>query len=278
MLALHGITVFCFAASYTVAFALEVLFQLWRVPILRLLSLGFGMAGLLAHTVFVLVQHLELSSPFGSLIFLGWILSIFYCYGTVHHRRFAWALFVLPLVLSLTVLAYLSPPGGADSNSERAFGLSVVSGSNFWGQVHGLLVLLAAVGVCVGFVASVMYLVQAWRLKAKVLPGQGVRMLSLERLETMNQRALMLAFPLLTLGLIVGVALILHSGELQIQWGNLKLVSLAALWLVFAILVYLRYAVHARGRRVAVWTIIAFGLLVISLSAPVHPFVAGGGP
>jgi ABC-type transport system involved in cytochrome c biogenesis permease subunit len=278
MLDLHGVTVYCFAASYAVAFALEVLFQLWRVPVLRVLSLGFGMAGLLAHTVYVLVQPLELSSPFGSLIFLGWILSVFYCYGTLHHRRFAWALFVLPLVLGLTILAKLSTPGSTDRGNDQVLGSFVVSGSSFWGQVHGILVLMGAVGVCVGFVASVMYLVQAWRLRAKMLPGQGVRMLSLERLETMNQRALMLAFPLLTLGLIVGVALILDKDEPQVRWNNLKLISLAGLWLVFAILVYLRYAVHARGRRVAIWTIIAFGLLVVSLAAPVHPYVAGGGP
>ena len=60
--------------------------------------------------------------------------------------------------------------------------------------------LLAAVGVCVGFLASVMYLVQAQRLRAKIPPGEGMRLLSLERLEAMNRHAINLAFPLLTAG------------------------------------------------------------------------------
>ena len=268
------VTLFCFAASYAVAFAFELVFQLRRVPILRVVGLCFGLAGLLAHTLFVLAQPLPLSSPFGSLIFLAWILSVFYCYGTLHHRRVAWALFVLPVVLGLCLLAsFYSPGSPADG---RLWALFSGDGPRIWGQIHGILVLLAAVGVCVAFVASVMYLVQAQRLKAKMMPGQGISMLSLERLETMNRRALTLAFPLLTLGLLVGLAMGLHFED-QLDWWNLKVVSVIALWLVFAILLYLRYAARARGRRVAVWTIIAFGLLVISL-ASVHPFATGGTP
>ena len=45
-----------------------------------------------------------------------------------------------------------------------------------WIGIHSGLLILAAVGICVGFVASVMYLVQAYRLKAKMLPGEGLRL------------------------------------------------------------------------------------------------------
>jgi hypothetical protein len=269
------ITVFCFAASYAVAFGLELLFLFRRMAILRMLGLGVGMAGLVAHTLFLLVQPIQLSSPFGSLVFLGWILAVFYCYGSVHHRRVAWALFVLPVVLSLTVLAYFSPHGNEDRNSSQVWIVFFTDGANLWGVVHGILVLLAAVGVCVGFVASVMYLVQAARLRAKVLPGHGVTTLSLERLQTMNRRALTWAFPLLALGLIIIMALGLNYPQPMQYWSNVKLVGL---WLVFAILLYLRYVAQPRGRNVAVWTIIAFALLLVSLVSPQHPFVYGGMP
>ena len=49
-----------------------------------------------------------------------------------------------------------------------------------------------------------MYLFQAHRLRAKTPPGQGLRLLSLERLEAMNRRAVYLSFPLLTAGVIAG--------------------------------------------------------------------------
>src|SRR4051812_5291189 len=67
---IERITVLCFAASYAVAFALE-LWHLFRPrPILRFISLGFGIAGLFAHTVYLAVQQPPIGSPTGSLFFL----------------------------------------------------------------------------------------------------------------------------------------------------------------------------------------------------------------
>jgi ABC-type transport system involved in cytochrome c biogenesis permease subunit len=104
-----------------------------------------------------------------------------------------------------------------------------------------------------------------------------MKLLNLERLETMNRRAITLAFPLLTVGLIVAVILDLHGGRGFVTWTNTKLLSIVGLWLVVAILVYLRYAAHARGRNVAIWTIVAFVLMVLSFVSEVHPIMAGGG-
>src|SRR5205807_2333503 len=77
-----------------------------------------------------------------------------------------------------------------------------LSGDRFWGAVHGTLILLASVGVSVGFLASVMYLVQARRLRNKVNPTRAVPMFSLERLETRNRWAINLAFPLRLVALV----------------------------------------------------------------------------
>jgi ABC-type uncharacterized transport system permease subunit len=123
-----------------------------------------------------------------------------------------------------------------------------------------------------------MYLVQVQRLRSKVLPGQGVKLPNLERLEGMNRRAVLLSFPLLTAGLLIGSVLLMYNGEFQDFWRSPRALSAIALWLVFAIVVYLRYAIHARGRQLAFLTILAFALLVLSLVSPVHPFMAGGGP
>src|SRR5580693_6298578 len=96
---IERITVFCFAASYGVALALELWHLFAPRPVLRLVAIGWGAAGLLAHTFYVLARPLSLETPLGSLLLLAWILAIFYVYGSVHHYRQAWGLFVLPLVL-----------------------------------------------------------------------------------------------------------------------------------------------------------------------------------
>src|SRR5713101_1058377 len=146
---LEKVTVLCFAASYAVAFALE----LWHLarprPIHRILALGFGGGGLFAHVIYMAVQSLPLGSPTGSLLFLALILAVFYVGEAIHHRRIAWALFVLPLVLGLIGLAVLLPAPA-----------EAVSWQSFWSIGHGILLLLAAVGVSIGFIASAMYLVQ----------------------------------------------------------------------------------------------------------------------
>jgi ABC-type transport system involved in cytochrome c biogenesis permease subunit len=150
-----------------------------------------------------------------------------------------------------------------------------MSGERFWGVVHGILILFASIGVSVSFLASAMYLVQARRLRNKVNPARVVPLLSLERLEAMNRRALNLAFPLLTAGLLVG-ALLLNNDSFAEDWLSIKFMTTAGLWVVFLVLLYLRYAAHVPPRRLAWLSIAAFGLLVVALAAA-HPFVQGGG-
>jgi ABC-type transport system involved in cytochrome c biogenesis permease subunit len=275
---LDHITIFCFAASYACALALELIQLFGPKTVPRVLSLAFSGAGLLAHTLFLLVNPQSLSTQSGSMLFLAWILAVFYLYSSVHYHRLTWGVFVLPLVLGLTVLAAVAPSA---SNPDPAWLLDPdwLRGERFWGMIHGTLLLLAAVGVCVGFLASLMYLIQARRLRAKVPPGTGLRLLSLERLELMNRRAIVLAFPLLTAGVLVGIALLIQqpASAIRIEWTDPKILSTALLWLVFAIVLYLRYGYHLRGKRVAQLMIVAFGLMLFTLALG-HAPVPGGGP
>jgi ABC-type uncharacterized transport system permease subunit len=277
---IEGITIFCIVASYAVALAADIVHLAWPRSVPRLIGTTFGAAGLLAHTG-VLVHSLllaepaiSLASPVGSLLFLSWILAVFYLYGSIHHRRLTWGVFILPVVLGLVILAGML--GGPLGRGTRPTVEAIARGwSVDWGVVHGVLVLLAGVGVSVGFVASVMYLVKARRLQTKIAPEHGMKLLSLERLEEMNRRAILWAFPLLTAGLLVGIALLLQQGDGLEAWGHLKILSTVALWVVFVILLYLRYAVHLRGRRVALWTIASFVLLLFILVSA-HPYVLEG--
>jgi ABC-type transport system involved in cytochrome c biogenesis permease subunit len=266
-LPLQNITRFCFGASYAVALALELVMLLRPGAILRWAALAFGGAGLFAHTAFLLVQRPTVASPQGSLLLLSWVVAVFYFYGALHHRKLAWAVFVLPLALGLVLLSGAFP---ADADSSRGWWFT---GDNFWGAVHGSLLLLASIGVCVACLASLMYLVQARRLRSKAAPGEGLRLPSLERLTDMNRRAITWAFPLLTAGLLLG--LVLMAQRDLAEWTALKVFGTAGLWVAFAVLLYLRYAAHVTNRRLAVLTIAVFGLLLVTLAAA-HPAVGGG--
>jgi ABC-type transport system involved in cytochrome c biogenesis permease subunit len=266
---MERVTTVCFVASYALALGVELLYQLRpRVP-LRILAVLLGAAGLLAQTIFLAVNRPPLAWQYGWLLFMAWILAIFYLTGSLHHRRQAWGIFVLPVVLGLLGLGIaFGQPGPADRAVEAPRSLQDV-----WGWLHGRLVFLAAVGVCVGFLASLMYLWQAHRLRAKALPGKGPRLMSLERLEAMNRRAITLAFPLLTAGLLLGLVIMLQ--DRLPGWTDPRVLGAGVLWLAFALLSYLRYGRHVRGRQVAVLTIVTFGLLLGCL-ALAHPLGQGG--
>jgi ABC-type transport system involved in cytochrome c biogenesis permease subunit len=266
---MERVTLVCFTASYTLALALESLHQFRPRPVLRLVAFLAGAAGLVAQTIFLHVRTPPLIEQFGWMLSLSWILAIFYLAGSLHHRRQAWGVFVLPLVLLLLGLGAAFHP-----HTPGLPGDLTPSVQHRWGPLHGLLLFLAAIGVCVGFLASLMYLVQAHRLRSKVLPGHGLRLLSLERLEMMNRRAINLAFPLLTAGLLLG-ALIMVRDRLS-GWTDPRVLSAVVLWGAFAVLLYLRYGYHLRARQVALGTILTFVLLLCCLVLH-HPLGQGGG-
>ena len=264
------VKIFCFLASYLVALGLELWHHFRPRPVLRRLGQFFGAAGLIAQTMYLFSRGSLLAWQFGWMLFLAWILAIFYLFGSLHYRRLAWGIFVLPVVLGLVILGVLGP----DRDTPLPPGQHFLIGDVLSFQAaHAALLLLATVGLCVGFVASIMYLYQAHRLKAKQVPQQGVRMLSLERLETMNRRAIGLAFPLLTIGMLIGVALMLVD---QLQgWTDPRVLSTFVLWLAFAGLIYVRFGAHLRGRQIALWTIVTFCLLLFCLTLS-HSVGQGG--
>lgn len=270
---MQHVTLFCFAASYAVALGLEVWHLYRRRPVLRLTANLFGSAGLLAQTIYLAVESPLLGWQYGVMLFLSWILAIFYIFGSLHHQKQAWGLFVLPLVLGLVVLARVFDLATDAPRNKQFF----FQDRELLGVGHAALLVLAAVGTCVACVASIMYLVQARRLKTKALPGQGLRLPSLERLETMNRRALVLTFPLLTVGLLLGVAYMVLSADRIQSWTDPRVLATILLWLVFGLLLYLRFALHLRGRQLAFLTVAAFCLLLLTLAMPHMSMGRGGG-
>lgn len=270
---LQNVTLACFGLSYLLAWLLEWI--AWRSrqweKVCRVAAIGWGAAGLLAHTLFLAVHHLTPATPDGALLLLCWILGLFYLYGRLHGGGRAWALFVLPVMFGLVGLAF-----GVGRWEPTTVTVPLwITGQRFWGAVHGALLLLAAVGVSVSFVVSLMYLLQAQRLRRKINPAQGVPLLSLERLEVLNRRAIAWAFPLLTAGLLLGWLLWPVQPQGRSEWLTVKVLSTNVLWLVFGVLVYLRYGTHMSPRRLAWLSIVAFVLLLIALVAA-HPFAVGG--
>jgi ABC-type transport system involved in cytochrome c biogenesis permease subunit len=266
------VTILCFFASYGLALGLELLYLRLPRRAVRVLALVAAAAGLVAHTLYLYSRQPPLIWQFSWLLFVAWVLAVFYLCEAIHHRRLSWGVFVLPLVLGMVALGVLfgQPPKDARGLWQN----DLQDTSRLWGPVHAVLILLASIGVSIGFLASSMYLYQAHRLRTKALPGQGLRLFSLERLEAMNRRAVVLAFPLLTAGMLAGVVLLVQGSD-TVTWTDPRVLGTVVLWLAFALLLYLRFGHHLRGRQVALMTIATFLVLLCCLALS-HPLRQGG--
>lgn len=270
----QNVTHACFALSYLLALGFELAHVRGSRPAFRFLALASAAAGLLAHSLFLTLQHPTLATPYGALLAVAWVLSVFSLYGSIHHSRQTWALFVLPVVIGLILLALVYNP--TEGSSPTTPSPSWLLGERLWGSLHGLLLVCAAVGISVGFLASVMYLVQSRRLRQKTVNSGHLKLLSLERLEDMNRRAVSLAFFMLTVGLLLGTVLLRQYHAFLENWWSMKVLGTVGLWVVFALLLYLRHSKGVPGRRLALGTILAFVLFILVLLGS-HPFAPTGG-
>jgi hypothetical protein len=264
---LAGIHVVCFFTSYLVALGLEVSRLFFRMPVRLAGIFGFAGTGLFLHTVYLWHREatgvLPLSSWHDWYLIASWILAAFYLGLLASRPQTNIGLFVLPVVLGLTAVAWLSPPADVFPR-DRAL--------RMWGVAHGMMLLLGTVTVSVGFAAGLMYLVQSWRLKRRVSPRSGLRLPSLEWLQSVNRQSLVYSSAFIALGVIAGIVLnaieARSRGGQALPWSDSIVISSAVLlaWLVTATVFEWLYKPAQQGRKVAYLTVASFVFLAVVLT------------
>ncbi len=142
--------------------------------------------------------------------------------------------------------------------------------SRVWGAIHGIALLVGTLAVMVGFVAGLMYLLQSHRLKRKLPPMPGFRALSLEWLEKVNSRVIIVSASMVGIGFLAGVILNVldRGGTGELPWTDPVIWSSALMfaWLLAAAAFNALYRPARRGRKVAYLTIVSFVFLIVTLS------------
>lgn len=259
-----GVNMLCFTASYSLALALEAAGLWGQFRWRKLACLVAAGAGLAAHTWYLGQRVLETSSaPLSShhdwFLISAWLLAAGYFFLVLYGGPSSLGLFVMPLALGLIAaspFAATAPLAGAGP-------------PRFWGQLHGVLLMLGTLAVLLGLVTGLMYLVQSHRLKHKLPDSQRVPLPSLEWLERANSRSLGGAAVCIGLGFVTGVVLrFATAGGRSIPWSDPVVASLVAMlaWLVLAEGFRVIYPAARRGRKVAYLTVAAFVFLVATLA------------
>ncbi len=232
------------------------------------MTLGFAGLGLAAHTMFLYDRALaEAGAPLSSerdwYLVAGWVLVVVYLHLAVLHPKTPFGLFLLPLVLGLIGTATFLAPNEP---------LARESASRIWGAIHGISIVLATVSMLVGFVAGLMYLGQARRLKHKRPSAGRLRLPSLEWLRWTNSRAIIVSMLMLGLGVLSGMVLNLINFRNQaerLSWNDPVVLStwLLFVWLLAAVILSAVYRPARQGHKVVYLTLASFVLFVLMLAA-----------
>ena len=262
------ISLSCFAFSYAIAMILEISRLFFRAPIRFLIIIGITIAGIFAHTVYLWLKFQKdfsggtpMASWYDWCLMVSLAIAITYVIIAVKKNENSVGIFFLPLVLLLILIAMLIKNRDAFTPSEA---------TNVWAITHGISLLLGTSAMITAFVAGVMYLVHAFRLKKKMPPRVGFRLPSLEWLEQCNRQSLFYATGLIAAGLVSGAIMnVLQNSENSagIPWTNSVIVSSGALlfWLLGVTVFEALYKPARQGQKIAYLTLASFVFLMMVL-------------
>lgn len=259
---ISGISIVCFAASYGIAFCLELSRLFFRVSLRTAIMVGFMIAGILAHSIYLgreaqlgIGGGAPLSSWYHGCLMVAWLLALIFVVISIREKPTAIGLIFLPTILSLVAIAQLFP---------RAPQLSSEASYRLWSICHGIALILGTAAVVVGFVGGLLYMLQSYRLKNKIVSTRGLRLPSLERLQRISENALITSSILIMVGLLSGILLNWRrAGEAAFPWTDPVVwpSGVLLIWLVAALTFNAFYKPARQGHKVAYLTFASFVFL-----------------
>ena len=250
----------CVLASYLVAFGLEFSRIARRSGARQLVMWLFAAAGFVAHSWLLLQNSRDAELPLLSssqdwILVLTWLAMLVFLFLAGLDRDVSIGLFLLPAVLVLVAASSFVSTGPVRLQD---------AGRN-WVVLHVSSLAFGTCAVLLGFVLSLMYLVQHRRLKRRRALQAGLVLPSLERLSRWNRYSVIVSVPLLTLGLGIGVGLGVSASQTLSATDPLVLVS-GITWLaLIAVFVWMLKTRRPSGKQVAWRTCLAFGFLLLAM-------------
>ena len=173
------------------------------------------------------------------------------------------ALFLLPMIAGVLLLG-----GLLDLLNYRDF-----HDATPWMIVHLVTIILGTACFAAACVCGAVYLLVDRQLRHKGLDPlhRWSGLPPLASMERFMQRAIFLGFPLLTIAIITGVLRAVQQPALMNRGLPPKVGVAAATWIIYALLLHVRWTPSVRGARAAWLSIIGFALLmtaflIVSLS------------
>jgi len=217
------------------------------------------LAGVILHATFFGVRHSTVGGPpvtslQESLAFFAWCLVLLFLLLDLRFHLSVMGAFAAPLAFLLMAASALSPNVVVQLNP-------VLQSWLF--PVHIVFAFLGNAAFALAFGAGVMYLVQNRMLKSKRFTGIYQLLPSLDVLDKVNYTCLSVGFPLMTLGIITGAFWANTAWGTYWSWDPKETWALIT-WFLYAALMHGRLTSGWRGRKAAIFSIIAFMFLLFT--------------
>src|SRR5262245_30985485 len=223
-------------------------------------------AAALTHTFAIGMQtmevgHVPVAGATSAVSTFVWLLALAYLYVEMTTDERAMGVFILPLLVMLSAIPALRP-----TVEERA---AVLQGPLF--GIHVSSLLFAYASFALAAVIGVTYVLLFKEIKAKHLGFFYARLPSLQVLDRMNQRAIVIGWVFLTLGLIVGAVWAAQARggvyASQVQAMSLqdpKIFVALVCWFVYSFELFAARRIGWGGRRTAYLSAVGFAIILLN--------------
>jgi ABC-type transport system involved in cytochrome c biogenesis permease subunit len=264
-------------ALYAAAFGAYVWHFARRQPAVGRLATTLLVGAALAHTFVIGMQTMEVGHvPFAgttpAISTFVWLLALAYLYTEMTTDERAMGTFILPLLVALQAIPAANP-----DIVDRS---PVLQGPLF--GIHVSSLLFAYASFALACVIGITYVLLFKEIKAKHLGFFYARLPSLQVLDSMNHRAIVVGWIFLTVGLIVGAiwtgqvqASAYTSGDPRVQAMSLldpKIFVALVCWFVYSFEVFAARRIGWGGRRTAYLSAIGFAIVMLNF-VPISYFL-----
>ena len=215
------------------------------------LAAGFAFQTLFLYQRGKVIGRCPLTNLFEVLVFLSWAVVLLYFVVGSTYRLSLLGTFTAPLVFLIQTVAQLLPVAWEPAKHKVSAG--------FWPELHAAVSLVAYGAFALACVAGVMYLVQERLLKRHRLNSFFQNLPPIADLSVAMLRLMMAGFALLSVGLLAGF---FAGGTKEHFWA---IVWSAGVWLLYGVLLVIRYTHRFSSRRIAWMSVGAFTVVLTTL-------------
>ena len=246
--------------SLGLAHALATIIQLrrtWIRPTMAAIGFGFTFHFVSLIELWMEAGRFPITNIAAATSLFAFLMTGAFLWAYRRYHMESLSVFVFPVVFVLTLAA-------AEAGAPMELASPLLAAG--WVPVHVSLTLAGYAALVLSFLAGVMYLLQERQLKSKTPKGFYYRLPPLEFSDQLASRSLVIGFPLVTAGLIVGAVGAAGSGEAS--WiRDPKIILTFLFWMMYLLLVVSRVNWGWRGRRAAWVTLLTVALAIATWGA-----------